>query len=356
MGAVRGREMTRNLLNFLWSCIVVAPLTVLFWRGSWDLLGIMVYPENPTEDVDSKSYRKDKSGLVCFIAGAAVRIVMDLTKFYMGEFLHSKPNFIKKFGGLIFTGVYALAGVSFWRGIWLLMKLDVGEKTMQLCVVLIGGLAVLSFSQISKSLVGSPLALCQDTHENIFKASTFFLKTPETKLWFIADVLFTNLVVRLMVVFCWWSLWSLEDRFLILNKISEVDKTIAYDSVILGYGVALIVFLMDIVVETSTTTKQYIKKPLRATTIIIAFFASVNVWRGVWSIYDSFLFPGIPKELNYVASILTAILALSALQLSNTICNDHIVMDTSEEPVISISYWQHKVKYDEGDEMIPIIE
>jgi len=348
--------MTRSILNFLWSCVIVAPLTVLFWRGTWDLLQLVVYPKIPAEDEDSKSYRKDSSGLVCFITGAIVRIILDLIKFHLGECLHSKPSIIKKIGGLIYTSVYALAGVSFWRGIWLLMELDVGEKTLQLCVVLIGGLAVLSFSQISRTLIGTPLALCQDTHENIFKPSTFFLKTPETKLWFLADVLFTNLVVRLMVVFCWWSLWSLEDRFLILNKISEVDKTIAYDSVILGYGVALVVFLMDILVEKSTTTKQYIKKPLLATTIIVAFFASVNVWRGVWSIYDSFLFPGIPEELNYLTSLVVAILALSLLQLSNTICNDHIVLDTTDDAVINISYWQNKAKYDEGDEMVPIVE
>jgi len=348
--------MTRAFLNFLWSCIVVAPLTVLFWRGTWDLLDLVVYPKIPAEDVNGKSYRKDKSGLVSFIVGALVRIMLDLVKFHLGEFLHSKPSVIKKLGGLAFTGVYALAGVSFWRGIWLLMKLDVGEKTFQLSVVLIGGLAVLSFSQISRTLIGSPLAICVDTHENVFKPSTFFLKTPETRAWFVADVLFTNLVVRLMVVFSWWSLWSLEDRFLILNKISEIDETIAYDSLILGYGVAIVVFLMDILVERSTTTKQYVKKPLRCLTIIVAFFASMNVWRGVWSIYDSFSLPRIPQELNYLASLVTAFLALSLLQLSNTICNDHIVLDTNEDAVININYWKSKARHDDEDEMIPIVE
>jgi len=356
MGTIKKKEMTWNLLNFLWSCIVVAPLTVLFWRGTWDLLAIMVYPEFPAEDAPSKSYRKDKSGLVCFIMGALIRIFLDLIKFHFGEFVQSKPRVMKKIGGLTFTCLYAMAGVSFWRGIWLLMKLDVGEKTVQLCIVLFGGLAILSFSHISRTLIGSPLALCLDTHENIFKVSTFFMKTPDAKVWFLSDVLFTNLVVRTMVVFCWWSLWSLEDRILILNKISKMDKTIAYDSIILGYGAALLAFLLDILIEKTTTTKQYIQKPLRVITIFLAFFASMNVWRGVWSIYDSLLFPGIPVELNYIASLVTAFLALTFLLLSNTICNDHIVLDKNDGRVIGIQYWQDKPKLDEEDEMIPIVD
>ena len=33
---------------------------------------------------------------------------------------------------------------------------------------------------------------------------------------------------------------------------------------------------------------------------LLGFFASVNVWRGLWSVYDNYLFPHVDKEINYL--------------------------------------------------------
>ena len=37
-------------------------------------------------------------------------------------------------------------------------------------------------------------------------------------------------------------------------------------------------------------------------TTLLAFWASVNVWRGVWSMLDRYFLPGINMEENYVVS------------------------------------------------------
>ena len=46
-------------------------------------------------------------------------------------------------------------------------------------------------------------------------------KTPADGGWFVLDVLFTNLVMRHLVVFSWWSLWELENKFLQPKLIGE---------------------------------------------------------------------------------------------------------------------------------------
>ena len=42
MGAVGRRAMLVSLVDLAWSALVVAPLVVLFWRGTWDILTLWV--------------------------------------------------------------------------------------------------------------------------------------------------------------------------------------------------------------------------------------------------------------------------------------------------------------------------
>ena len=35
-------ELLWSVADFLWSCLVVAPLVVIYWRGTWDLLEELV--------------------------------------------------------------------------------------------------------------------------------------------------------------------------------------------------------------------------------------------------------------------------------------------------------------------------
>lgn len=315
-----------------------------------------MYPELPAADAPENVSRRQLSGIVCYVAGLFIRIFLDLGKFHLAEYLEKQTALIRTLGGLVFTGVYAFSGVAFWRGIWHLMIEDVGEKTTQLTVVLIGSLLVVLFSKVSRSLISSPLAICLDNHTNTFANTSYFKRTPEAKGWFVVDVVFTNLVVRQLIVFCWWSLWSLENIFLVNNKIGEKDSYISYDSILMGYTAAALAFTTDKLIMKSTNTKQYITKPLQYLVTIIAFFGSVNVWRGVWSVYDNILFPGVGKEINYLVSMSVGFLVLTLLLLSNTICNDQVAYDFDEGEIVNLKYWEKKKQDPDSDEMIPIVE
>jgi len=356
MGRISTRQSCNRVTNLAWSMIIVAPMVVMFWRGIWDLLDLLIYPDEPDEKQNSK--RKEKSGLTCVLVGLTIRIVLDLIKFHLGEFLNSKPGALSSTGRYVFTLVYAAAGVAFWRGVWEVMRFDVGERQLQLTIMLAGGVAVLIFSGISSSLISSPLAISVDNHENTFTVATFFQRTPDNKRWFVTDILFTNMIVRVLIVMCWWSLWSLESDFLIPNLIGIKDDTVATDSFLIGYTLTIIVAVLDRILLNYPFSKQYINKPLRGLLIVLAFIASVNVWRGVWSIYDNFLFPNVDHFLNYLVSALLAYLVLALFKVTNTICNDMIVWDPAvmEAPVIQVDYWNFGLAESKTDEMIPIVE
>ena len=296
------------------------------------------------------------SGLVCYLVGLFIRITLDLSKFHVGEFLRTKSKYIRLSCSWVFNTIYALAGVSFWRGVWFLMRLDIGVGTVQLLVVLCGSLSVLIFTKVPKSLISSPLAISLDKHEVTFQNGTFFRKTPEAGCWFLIDVIFTNLVIRQLIVFCWWSLWSLENQFLLKNHIGMADFDVSYDSLLMGYAGALLSLCLDKLIQNMTTTKLYIVKPAATMITVLAFFSSVNVWRGVWSMLDHYFLPTLDTDEKYIIGHMAGIVALTAIMVANTISNDSIVLDNETEDAVNIGYWRQSSRKEEQEEMVPIIE
>jgi len=362
MGMLKTKDWLLWVADFLWSAVVVAPLVVLYWRGSWDLLDDIVFPLKKEGSIKLEgaptpsALQKQLSGLVSYLTGLFIRIILDLSKFHVGEFLRNKSKWIRLVCSWIYNAVYALAGVSFWRGVWFLMKLDIGVGSIQLIVVLVGSLTVLIFTKVPKSLISSPLAISLDKHEVTFQNGTFFRKTPEAGCWFLIDVVFTNLVIRQLIVFCWWSLWSLENQFLLKNHIGYADSHVSYDSLLMGYAGAMLSISLDKMMQNITTTKLYIIKPASTMITVLAFFSSVNVWRGVWSMLDFYFLPNIDQDENYIIGHLAGIIALTAIMVANTISNDTIVLDSETEASVNIGYWRQKTQKEEQEEMVPIIE
>lgn len=347
--------------DFLWSAVVVAPLVVTYWRGSWDLLRDTVYPPSPASQTEGGE--RQLSGLLCYLVGLSVRVVLDLSKFHARESLAARSKWVRVAASWVFTAVYALAGVAFWRGVWFLMRLDIGVGWVQLVVVLVGSLAVLLATGVPRSLISTPLALSLDRLDTTFHNGTFFRKTPAAGWWFLIDVIFTNLVIRQLVVFCWWSLWSLENQVLTPKHLGEAGPYLAVDSLLAGYAGALLSVLLDRLTSriTANSPKLWLGRILTTLTTLLAFWSSVNVWRGVWSMLDRYFLPGINMEENYVVGHLLGLTLLSLSLAANTISNDNIVLDSEGGGVVGQAYWSQLLAWggnggQDTEEMVPIIE
>merc|ERR1711972_398442 len=80
-----------------------------------------------------------------------------------------------------------------------------------------------------------------------------------------------------------------------------------------------------------------IVKPLDILATLTAFYASVNVWRGLWSLQSNYFLPGLQQDENYLVSPFLGLFALTLLRVSNTIGNDNIVKDCEAEEVAPIN-------------------
>ena len=150
------------------------------------------------------------------------------------------------------------------------------------------------------------------------------------------DVLFTNLIMRHLVVFSWWSLWELENQFLQVKLIGEEDKYVAVDSLFMGYGAFILTYGLDYLYQNMNCTKLYITKPLYVFTLLLGHFATVNVWRGLWSLLDHYFLPDINHDENYIISHLVSLLLISLAMVSTSISNDSIILDHETDYIVDI--------------------
>jgi len=358
------------VLDTLWSGIVIAPLVVLYWRGTWDLLEDFIYPNRPDEPIaeDAPKIAQDRvpgldrstSGLICILSSLVVRILLDSGKFHFGEWLQSKHKIVKYCGGWLFNAINALFGVAFWRGVWFLYRLDLGVSVTTLAFVQVAGVVFLILMRIPKSLMASPLGVDMDDHEITFANGTFFRQNPSSGWKFFGDVIFTNVILRQVVVLTWWSCWSLENEFFYFQSPEAEVEVVSWDSLLLGYTLALVTVGLSQLLLRLTTTKLYIVKPLDILATLTAFYASVSVWRGLWSLQSNYFLPGLQQDENYLVSHFLGLFALTLLRVSNTIGNDNIVKDCEAEEVAPIQYWSlssgNRSAQQGQEEMVPIVE
>ena len=80
MGVLKDKSWLLSVADFLWSCCVIAPLVVTYWRGTWDLLEDWVYPEPATTNTPSseKPWHQQLSGLTCYLLGLLLRLMLDI--------------------------------------------------------------------------------------------------------------------------------------------------------------------------------------------------------------------------------------------------------------------------------------
>jgi len=214
------------------------------------------------------------------------RILLDLCKYHLGEWLLQKPAAVRYFGCWLFNATNALFGVAFWRGVWFLYRLDLGVGVTNLALVQVFGVVVLSVLRIPKSLMASPLGVDMDTHEVTFTNGTYFRQVPDAGWRFLGDVLFTNVVIRQVVVLTWWSCWSLENEFFYFQTPEgETQDVVSYDSLLLGYTLAMVGVLLSplsslqVTVCLSqlllhlTSTKLWVVRPLDLLATLLAFYA-----------------------------------------------------------------------------------
>ena len=118
----------------------------------------------------------------------------------------------------------------------------------------------------------------------------------------LADIIVSYTLCHTLVISTWWSMWEMENNF-ILHDCEIVIKDIqAWDSVILSLLFCGLVFSLDRRVRAQWESGGACTSLLCYSMAVLSLLASLNFWRGVWSLMDFYFFPSMELSLNLLLS------------------------------------------------------
>ena len=127
----------------------------------------------------------------------------------------------------------------------------------------------------------------------------------------VADLLWVWFVVGPLAIFYWGGTWKLMDDYLVPHE--DDTKTSAYISLAIGATVGFIAYMILPFVEETVEVRCHWKHVTVSRIIIyIQNFSTVNFWRGVWYLMDSYVGAGLTPSLVALCLSLLFLLVLRA--------------------------------------------
>jgi Fuseless len=153
-----------ELLDTMYGTFIVAPLVVGYWRGTWDLLGYYLYPDQP---------------LISNLISLAIGIIghMIFTVFQSCMTNHLRPDRCRLtyyFWSRCYTIVFGFVCVNGWRGGWQLIDMYTEMKSSSIFLTTLTCLLILGALKSVRNITATPFVIIPDDANAYFEIPTYF--------------------------------------------------------------------------------------------------------------------------------------------------------------------------------------
>ncbi|CAH1407053.1 unnamed protein product [Nezara viridula] len=219
-----------TFLDSLLAALVISPLVVSYWRGTWELMGYYVYPQ------DMK-----KSSLVSLLIGLGGIMLFTMTqKFYPKMLNPNKHRILYYVISRVYTACFGFACINSWRGGWVALDAYTSTEPRSVIFITCASIIILIMTKTIRNISAPPFAIVTDRYEGYFDVPTHF-KT---------GIGYTIVGIT----------FALQPPMKYLaNELSGISRMLIVD-----------------------------------TYLLFSFCGTVNVWRGVWKFQDIYFFPENP--------------------------------------------------------------
>lgn len=151
-----------EFLDSLYSSFIIAPLVVFYWRGTWNLSGFYLYPNN--------NIHSSVASLLIGIVGHLVFTIWQRTfEKYLDANRHRLVYYV---GSRLYTAVFGFICVNCWRGGWQLIDhYSAGDMTTILWITIIAIVALIALKSL-RNVVATPFVLITDLKFEYFRVPT----------------------------------------------------------------------------------------------------------------------------------------------------------------------------------------
>lgn len=151
-------------LDVMFSSLLAAPAVIAYWRGTWNLIGIFLFPDDVLLNAISS----------CVIGTVGHFIFYYYQRRFSKSFHPDKHRITFMIISRIYTAIYGVVCVNGWRGGWSLMDLYIPKKVHTYFAILMISCILLAFCKGLRNISASPLAISTDHSKDYFAVPTMF--------------------------------------------------------------------------------------------------------------------------------------------------------------------------------------
>ena len=283
--------MFLSFLNLVCILCLVTPAVVNFWRGTWYILDLFVFPDD-----------KVLSASITFTASFGAIFLITVLEDHLKELLNDRRA--KNALYLILFYPLAFIVVTSWRGLWMMLDLFTTTSLTSACASHAVGFLIVSSIKASASIIAIP-GYCI-SERNIDDLSTTILVgkqclRSETRTRTCAEVrrkivnsFVTVFIIGASVISYWRGTW-----LIIVATMSQpndnLTSSVLYISV--GYTVCTICYCVGEFILTRTASilhpaHSLLSRALEQFFVYVLGFGVVASWLGIWHLMDIYLLPG----------------------------------------------------------------
>ncbi|KAH8248785.1 hypothetical protein KR032_003231 [Drosophila birchii] len=308
-------ELLLEILDMMLSCLVVAPCVIAYWRGTWELMGVYLFPKS-----------LPLSAMASFLIGGLGHFLFTITQNFFKEHIHPDRRRLTYYTvSRIYTAIFGIVCVNMWRGAWLLCDwLTSVDSLIIVCVVTAISLIFLVATRTLRNLGAAPYTVTMDHKSDYFEVDTMF-KIPgfHQPGLYVLDTLFSVFVIGSLVVIAWRGVWGIFDLLLFPKDKAKS----AWGSLLIGYLTVAVTFLIHPLMRYVCRRISGIFKLIICDIYyLMTFFGAVNAWRGIWNLLDVYLYPE-NKLLSFWLTHIIPFLLLAAIKCSNSILVRGVFID-----------------------------
>lgn len=157
-------------LDVMFSSLLAAPATISYWRGTWNLIDIFLFPNDALLSAFSS----------CFIGTIGHFVFYYYQRRFSQSFHPDKHRITFMIISRMYTAIYGVVCVNGWRGGWSLMDLYIPKKVHTYFAILMISCILLAFCKGLRNISASPLAISTDHSKDYFTVPTMFKASVRT--------------------------------------------------------------------------------------------------------------------------------------------------------------------------------
>jgi hypothetical protein len=153
-----------ELLDTLYGSLIVAPLVVGYWRGTWNLLAYYLYPDDELF-----------SNLVSLMIGIFGHMMFTIFQINLTKDLTpDKCRLTYYFWSRIYTIVFGFVCVNGWRGGWLLIDMYTPPDSASVAFITLVSCLILAAIKSIRNIAATPFVVIADDSKAYFEIPTYF--------------------------------------------------------------------------------------------------------------------------------------------------------------------------------------